>query len=199
MKKRIFKHATQTGARLLFSILALLLVLTGCDFAPFKKVELPHNVGADGDEVYHEFSTLEEIGQFYEDYKKNNAGAFVLVDPQKIGAKDFYFGFCGSFKTLEDGTKSTKIYSSRSCFVLMIVKYRWQEYLVPVIFTIDARNEDLTFDDPSLWSWNQATREVCYSYEYDGKEMMELTWISEKTLPGEDFLNKVLEAIVVLK
>lgn len=31
MKKRIFKRATQTGVKLLFSIMALLLVLTGCN------------------------------------------------------------------------------------------------------------------------------------------------------------------------
>ena len=41
MKKRIFKHATQTGAKLLFSILALLLVLTGCNVPTPPQEEFP--------------------------------------------------------------------------------------------------------------------------------------------------------------
>jgi hypothetical protein len=41
MKKRIFKHATQTGVKLLFSLLALLLVLTGCNVPTPPQEELP--------------------------------------------------------------------------------------------------------------------------------------------------------------
>ena len=41
MTKHIFKRATQTGAKLLFSILALLLVLTGCNVPTPPQEELP--------------------------------------------------------------------------------------------------------------------------------------------------------------
>ena len=63
--------------------------------------------------------------------------------------------------------------------------------------------ENATLDDPTLWScssdisgtWNIQT----YFYEWNGIKMMGIGWMSPTTMPNQEFLDSITDAIVVLK
>ena len=106
MKKQTFRRVTQTGAKLLFSTLALLLVLTGCN-VPTPTPPEPETTGTEqptespttipaptgSDPVSYTFNSFEELCDFYKTFRETNQFDMLTVDPSKINCTNWNGNF----------------------------------------------------------------------------------------------------------
>ena len=133
MKKRIFGHVTQTGAKLLLSVFALLLILTGCDFPtptppdgqeptgteqPTEPEEVVTAPNKEGDfDSFTAFSytvylnSFEEFKHFYRDtYLKYFSNSALMVDTAALNCKDVqYYFLCSAPEGLENMSRLFEI------------------------------------------------------------------------------------------
>ena len=59
--------------------------------------------------------------------------------------------------------------------------------------------EDSITNDPALWSCSSESNCGTYFYEWNGIKMMAVGWMSPITMPNQEFLDSITDAIVVLK
>ena len=185
MKKRIFKHATQTGAKLLFSILALLLVLTGCNVPtppqeevttgteqPTEEVttEQDHNTEDVIDEPYEDkvfvptdtmmlFDTFDNIKGFFTVYRESNSGTMVVIDPTKLDGKATQWVGCWTtFQAddLLDGIYINPRFSAR----IMVPGNSSKTFQTIYIFSSPlTQDHQISANDFSSATWQRQNRE----------------------------------------
>ena len=89
MKKRIFRHVTQTGAKLLLSVFALLLVLTGCDFpTPTPPEDDAINASIEtnpgGSHAFVNFDSFSDFDRFRKQFQQEQNDVFYFLDTNRF-------------------------------------------------------------------------------------------------------------------